>query len=269
MNWRRAATNAFLVLLAVWPGVQYTLTQTHDLHIWYGAGWAMYSVPKFSDDVVVLQRDGTLLPGSIAQTEQMNRAIRTMVAARRLYDPRPALTRLVADAEPGRIDGIYVRHTFHRFDGPRGRFGPEVVVWEFEIPAPTARTVPSEYEGADGPIAGTWVGRSATGEPYTVREVDGVWAVEGAPVDAALSSADACAGYPGCRPLADGRWLPLYREGDAAWIASCAKWGEDGGRRGELDESIREERSETVVWRSTAGMCWVAADAVRLELTHP
>jgi hypothetical protein len=262
MWWKRAVLNSFLGVLTVWPAAHYVLTQTHYLHVWYGAGWAMYSVPKFTDDFRVVQRDGSLLPADVAMQESMGRALRMATTLRRLWNPEPSLRRIVASTPPGRIDGLYVYHRIQPFDGPRGVFEEPRVVWEFEVPASTPRTQASEYGAADGPLDGSWMSDEVGPVALRLTGSDGVWEISGDADLRVARSIAGCAGYRGCRTLRGGGEIALYQEGDTTWVAGCE--GPDAARemRRLRDDELRERDGRTVIWRAQEGVCWVDVGAV-------
>lgn len=66
---RRFAGIALLVF-AVWPLVQYSLTQRYQVDPWKFAGWAMYTVPKFEPRIeAFLLKNDRLEPVALGSTD--------------------------------------------------------------------------------------------------------------------------------------------------------------------------------------------------------
>ena len=67
---KRRFAGVALLAFAVWPLVQYSLTQRYRLDPWKFMGWAMYTVPKFQPRIdAFLLRDDRREPVARGSTE--------------------------------------------------------------------------------------------------------------------------------------------------------------------------------------------------------
>ena len=109
---KRRVVGAAVVAFALWPAVQYGLTQSHFLNPWRLYGWAMYSSPNLPASVLLVEsRDGRAVRIDAAQVSDgvladARRLERRYGALGRFVDPEP-FARTVLDEHPD-MEGVMV-----------------------------------------------------------------------------------------------------------------------------------------------------------------
>lgn len=263
---RPLLANGFLVFVTAWPMLQFAAVKVYDYDPWYGAGWAMYLAPSRAADVHIVQRDGTMLPESVAASPIVERITQRASVQRRFYDPLPDMVRALEREPAGVVDGLYVRTTLRRFNGWTGERSAPVVLHDVEAQAPTARDVANTpYASVQRSSPGSWRREDGSAEIVVGAPGESTSVVVG---QVERVAAEQCAEYPGCLSLGDGMYIPFYAEGTAGWVADC------GGRdatiqyRDRIDAELAEE-GIVVVWRSIATTCVVPPGAPRWVLGSP
>lgn len=74
---KRTLAAAFLIAFAIWPAIQFTLTQTHGVDPWKLFAWGMYTVPgpKPLARVVGLLEDGSTEKIAVASYSDAERRV--------------------------------------------------------------------------------------------------------------------------------------------------------------------------------------------------
>jgi hypothetical protein len=123
---KRRLLQGLVVVLALWPAVQFTLTRTHDVNPWKLFGWAMYSVPgpRLELRVIGLLADGraTLIPRQAYGGDERREAARFFNYSAELGDlaSSDALAQAVLAARP-QLDAVVIGVLRYRIDPQTAR----------------------------------------------------------------------------------------------------------------------------------------------------